>query len=315
MPTPTLRGLTITDVVVLLVVLSLGGTFVLAAAADAEEKDRRVKCASNLRMIGQAMLLYSNDNRGAFPRARADIGAADKPIAWSNPEAELAADEVEKIGSATFSKNGPAPNDVSAALFVLLRTQDVKVEAFLCPSAARPPIAKAERVVAPLTDPVPPNRVNFTGAEELSYSYANPYPSATAIGAGYRLNNAVAAEFVLAGDMNPASEVLTKLTAKSDPAELRKGNSPNHGLDGQNILCGDGHVEFIETPFAGVDRDNIYTYGDSGDASGGTGIVGSPVGPADTVLLPIVEPDNANAAPHAPAAPAPPAAPPAPAPR
>jgi predicted Zn finger-like uncharacterized protein/prepilin-type processing-associated H-X9-DG protein len=33
----------------------------------ARETANRVKCASNMRQIGQAILLYSNDNRGAYP--------------------------------------------------------------------------------------------------------------------------------------------------------------------------------------------------------------------------------------------------------
>jgi prepilin-type processing-associated H-X9-DG protein len=64
------------------------------------------------------------------------------------------------------------------------------------------------------------------------------------------------------------------------------GNSANHNRDGQNILYGDGHVAWESSPFVGVERDNVYTYGDSGTKSGGTGIVGSAVGPNDSVLLP-----------------------------
>jgi prepilin-type processing-associated H-X9-DG protein len=199
---------------------------------------------------------------------------------------------------------------VSAALFLLVKTQDITPDAFLCPSARVARGVPPEKLEAARPGPVPPNRVNFRGPEELSYSYANPYPSREAIANGYRLNNAVPGEFVVAGDLNPAAEELTKLTAASDPGELRKVNSPNHQLDGQNVLFGDGHVEIISTPFAGVQRDNIYTYGDSGEGSGGTGIVGSPVGPGDSVLLPIVEADDVGAAaPAAPAAPAPAAAP------
>jgi prepilin-type processing-associated H-X9-DG protein len=33
----------------------------------ARETANRVKCASNMRQIGQAILLYSNDNRAAYP--------------------------------------------------------------------------------------------------------------------------------------------------------------------------------------------------------------------------------------------------------
>jgi predicted Zn finger-like uncharacterized protein len=39
----------------------------------ARETANRVKCASNMRTIGQALLLYSNDNRGAFPPRLEDL--------------------------------------------------------------------------------------------------------------------------------------------------------------------------------------------------------------------------------------------------
>jgi prepilin-type processing-associated H-X9-DG protein len=42
-------------------------------------------------------------------------------------------------------------------------------------------------------------------------------------------------------------------------ADLSKANSPNHSGAGQNVLYGDGHVEFRKTPYCGVSDDNIYT--------------------------------------------------------
>src|SRR3954451_3058104 len=35
----------------------------------------RVRCGSNLRQIGQAILLYSNENKGAYPRTSSVPGA------------------------------------------------------------------------------------------------------------------------------------------------------------------------------------------------------------------------------------------------
>jgi len=42
-------------------------SILLPSLNHARETANRVKCASNLRQIGQAILLYSNDNRGAYP--------------------------------------------------------------------------------------------------------------------------------------------------------------------------------------------------------------------------------------------------------
>jgi hypothetical protein len=90
----------------------------------ADEVANRVRCASNLRMIGQAILLYSNENRGAFPRTLADI---NNPMpTWATPyEADPKlgpqgqADDQSSAFLAKKSKVVPSPNDVSAALFLL----------------------------------------------------------------------------------------------------------------------------------------------------------------------------------------------------
>ena len=39
---------------------------------------------------------------------------------------------------------------------------------------------------------------------------------------------------------------------------MKAGNSNNHDEDGQNVLYGDGHVEFQQNPFCGVARDIIF---------------------------------------------------------
>src|SRR5205814_10279898 len=110
--------------------------------------------------------------------------------------------------------------------------------------------------------------------ETLSYSYANAYPDANAVNAGYRLNSTASAEFAIAADMNPGTFGESDVTTakgpkdeKSNQAGMRKANSMNHRGDGQSVLYGDGHVEFQQNPFCGVKRDNIYTVSGSNDGS------------------------------------------------
>ena len=64
------KGLAIGGIAVGVVSILMAGCMIsilLPSLNRARETANRVKCASNLRQIGQALLLYSNDNRGAYP--------------------------------------------------------------------------------------------------------------------------------------------------------------------------------------------------------------------------------------------------------
>src|SRR5947207_3140915 len=47
----------------------------------------RVKCSSNLRQIGQAILLYANENKGAYPRTTYVGGETVRPVWGTGAEA------------------------------------------------------------------------------------------------------------------------------------------------------------------------------------------------------------------------------------
>ncbi len=74
---------------------------------------------------------------------------------------------------------------------------------------------------------------------------------------------------------------------------MARGNSNNHGNEGQEVLYCDGHVEFQNTPFCGPQRtgenarDNIFTTGDNAGGVGGQVSLSSlPVDLYDAYLLP-----------------------------
>ena len=134
---------------------------------------------------------------------------------------------------------------------------------------------------------------NFPGdaaiAKHLSYSYANPYylppppPERPTLPA-----NILGSEHPLLSDMNPGTAILLQLTSQGSPKEMRAGNSLNHRGDGQNIVYADGHVEFAETPFAGVQRNNIFTVNSAElkHRNGPAVIRGTPSDANDAVMLP-----------------------------
>lgn len=273
------HGLAQIDLIVMVLVLLAMVTFTLAAVGSLDNADSRTRCATNLRQIGQAILLYSNDNKGSYPRTNYDMQSADKPTAFSGADA-----------ADPFGAGGPNANDVSAGLYLLMRTEDINSSAFVCPATAKQAMNFGGGTHNAL------DKANFPSADSLGYSYANPYPSEAALGKGYKLSQGLDPSFVVAADSNPGSDALTILTVNmSNSQVVRAGNSLNHSGDGQNVLYGDGHIEFQNSPLCGSHRDNIYTYGDSGvdpdtnvaRSTGGIGVMGSPVGPGDSVLLPI----------------------------
>jgi prepilin-type processing-associated H-X9-DG protein len=275
-------GFTWVELLVVLVLIVVGISLFLPSRTICGESANRVKCASNLRQIGQAILLYSNDNRGAYPRTRMSAGPIRKPVWGTGAPA-----------TQPWDKNGPAENDVTAALFMLLRTEDITSDVFVCPVQGNnpPDYARDEFDGKQAKD-----RSNFTDwRKNLSYSYENPYPSDDAVKRGFHLDNTIGAEFAVASDMNPGiagkGQNVLAVTPTSSAQQMKQANSPNHDGDGQNILYGDGHVSWESNPFVGVNRDNIYTRAkddgsDKANPSDASDPFGSPYDANDSVLLP-----------------------------
>jgi prepilin-type N-terminal cleavage/methylation domain-containing protein len=235
-------------IIELLVVIAIIGVLVamlLPSLEKAREQAITVKCSSNLKQIGLALSLYSNDNHGQFPRT---IYVPDSPVSFGTNAA----------APNPFAPGGPVPNDVTAALFLLIRSQNIPTIIF-----NEPYTDEVQDTPDSATDLSA--RSNFTDYKNnLGYSYANPYPGKAAADAGYQLSNHLNPAFAVAADLNPG---------------VAGKNSRNHEERGQNVLFADIHVEFTRDRYCGVSGDDIYT-----NKAGA--VEASPVDALDSVLLP-----------------------------
>src|SRR5204863_5760014 len=77
------RPLSFRDLAVLAFILLLVPVAGARWIQSVREGDNRTICARNLRQIGQAIQIYANENKGAFPRALLEMGPkgpVDNPI-------------------------------------------------------------------------------------------------------------------------------------------------------------------------------------------------------------------------------------------
>jgi prepilin-type processing-associated H-X9-DG protein len=262
------RGFTFVDllVVILIVCFLSAVAFSGGGLSRAHETANRVRCASNLKQVGLAIQLYSNENKGNYPRTiykPDDALAQFTGVDCKDP----------------FGKDGPPkPNDITAAIWLLVRTQDITTDVFVCPSTNATKMKYPDQKTAA-------DFGNFKSVDNLSYSMANMYPDKKVVEKGYKMNATTGAEIAIMADV----------TSKTGPADeraaatkMQKANSMNHWGRGQNVLFGDGHVEFETNAFCGQKHDNIFTVSGSDDGSKTTSetISGSPMWAGDSVLLP-----------------------------
>src|SRR3954462_2641419 len=97
------RGFTVIELLVVIGIIGVLLAILLPTLEKVRHRGYIDACASNLRQLGQAIAMYSNENHGNYPRTSYVPGAA--VVAGTGT-----------ISPVPFAANGPSANDVTAAL-------------------------------------------------------------------------------------------------------------------------------------------------------------------------------------------------------
>lgn len=244
------RGFTLVELLVVVGILAILIAIFLPYLSKVRESERRVRCTENLRSIMQGMRNYANANKHMYPSVTYDV--EHNPNGYT---AFTGSDSTDPFAKGTAVSS----NDVTASLWLLVRSGLVSAGNFICPSSSD----SVDPMKTGGTRISPDHRSNFTSGANLSYSYASPFSSAP----GYEMNDTRPSDFALLADKSPGAsgknDNVVGPSFDAQPFDLAKANSNNHRKAGQNVLYADGHVAFQSTPYCGVGqgirRDNIFT--------------------------------------------------------
>lgn len=268
------KGFTLVELLVVIAIIALLMSILMPALSKVRQLANRVVCGTNLKGIGSAMMLYSGDMDGDYPRAGRSgntwqSGTNGLPNNETAQSVEQAYDEGEG--------NGPT---ITASYYLLVKYDYTSADQFLC---------KSDTGVSEFDAPnkelywdfyaTQGSNLNYSNpAEHCSYSLQLPYDNPDD-NRSYYPNPATNPGMAIAADRNPyiesqaeeAHEVVTSSGQEKgfywDPVDQtatredrQNGNTPVHQKEGQNVLFNDGHVEFENWPYCGIEDDNIYTY-------------------------------------------------------
>ena len=274
------QGFTLVELLVVIGIIALLISILLPSLARARETANRVKCSNNLRQVGLAIMMYSNDNKGAYPSALFNYTTLPGEVTLYSVAA--GGTSCPPVGVNPAATN---VNNVPASYFMVAKSQSLSMDVFTCPSsnASRDPLNSTND-----KDTTPVNlatagdlnqHANFTGTDPaaasavtkyLSYGFAVP----SSLVAGYRLNSSLVSDFAIGADQYQGTTTggdVGLVAVNASSSAKQKVNSANHGKDGQNVMYADAHVSFEQSPFVGISQNNIY-YAES-DAATPTGNV------------------------------------------
>jgi prepilin-type N-terminal cleavage/methylation domain-containing protein len=279
------KGFTLIELLVVIAIIAMLMAILMPALGKVRRLAQRLICGTNLKGLGTACMVYSNDNDEEYP-----IAGGKGTDEWASYDSQD-----DYWDTPDFDWSDTQQVTVSASLYLLVREADVSPKQFVCQSSDQKEFTGAEAQPFNGEKPDLTELWDFGGKEAdgedeypakcVSYAYQLPYPDGASDGVDSApVSSTDPAGMAIMADKNPwldpsLSEgsptnddymnYVALLNNGQDPGddkwdELEKweeqiANSNAHMREGQNVLYNDGHVAFEKRADIGVQNDNIYT--------------------------------------------------------
>ena len=239
------KGFTLIELLVVIAIIALLMGILMPALAKVKALAMRVTCGANLKDIGVAIRVFSEERNQKYPMMPASRSAATPgPAGWNGV-----------IG--TDAING---GTVTSALFQLIRFEYSTQAQFVCGADTTAEELQLSDFSGTITDFSQGfdfgDGTNPTRAF-CNYAYQAPWRGAIP-------NSGTNPTLALMGDWNPylnsvSATVNESLFVWNGTSRQKKyGNSIAHNGDGQNVLYNDNHAKFQQFPMCGLGDDNVY---------------------------------------------------------